>query len=58
MMAGTKLDVIWSPVHFDKFIIWGPDITLYEVARLKDIEKKSTCKFSDFLLISVSIEIV
>ncbi|XP_073956943.1 LOW QUALITY PROTEIN: GATOR complex protein mio [Choristoneura fumiferana] len=42
MMAGTKLDVIWSPVHFDKFIIWGPDITLYEVARLKDIEKKST----------------
>ncbi|XP_063383686.1 GATOR2 complex protein MIOS [Cydia fagiglandana] len=41
MMAGTKLDVIWSPVHLDKFIIWGPDITLYEVARLKDIEKKT-----------------
>ncbi|KAJ0176372.1 hypothetical protein K1T71_007551 [Dendrolimus kikuchii] len=42
MMSGVKLDVLWSPVHHDKFIIWGPDITLYEVARIKEIEKKTT----------------
>ncbi|XP_037294415.1 GATOR complex protein MIOS isoform X1 [Manduca sexta] len=41
-MSGGRLDVIWSPVHHDKFIIWGPDITLYEVARIKEIEKKTT----------------
>ncbi|CAG5045575.1 unnamed protein product [Parnassius apollo] len=41
-ISGAKLDVIWSPVHHDKFIIWGPDITLYEVARLKEIEKKTS----------------
>ncbi|XP_060803426.1 GATOR complex protein MIOS [Amyelois transitella] len=41
-MSGTKLDVIWAPVHHNKFIIWGSDITLYEVAQLKDIEKKTT----------------
>ncbi|KAI5637277.1 GATOR complex protein MIOS [Phthorimaea operculella] len=41
-MATAKGDVIWSPVHHDKFIVWGPDITLYEVARLKEIEKKTT----------------
>lgn len=43
MISGAKLDVIWSPVHSDKFILWGSDITSYEVAPLKDIEKKSTC---------------
>ncbi|CAG9786998.1 unnamed protein product [Diatraea saccharalis] len=42
MMSGTKLDVIWSPIHHDKFILWGSDITLYQVSRLKDIEKKTT----------------
>ncbi|XP_049873651.1 GATOR complex protein MIOS [Pectinophora gossypiella] len=42
MMSSAKVDVIWSPVHHDKFIVWGPDITLYEVARLKEIEKKTT----------------
>ncbi|XP_075977866.1 GATOR complex protein mio [Anticarsia gemmatalis] len=41
-MSGVKLDVLWSPVHHDKFIIWGPDITLYEVSRIKEIEKKTT----------------
>ncbi|KAG7308333.1 hypothetical protein JYU34_005527 [Plutella xylostella] len=43
MISGAKYDVLWSPVHTDKFILWGSDITLYEVAPLKDIEKKSTC---------------
>lgn len=45
IMSGVKLDVLWSPVHHDKFIIWGPDITLYEVARIKEIEKKTTCMY-------------
>ncbi|CAH0715223.1 unnamed protein product, partial [Brenthis ino] len=40
-MSGSKLDVIWSPIHHDKFIVWGQDITLYEVSRLQDIDKKS-----------------
>ncbi|XP_035440073.2 GATOR complex protein MIOS [Spodoptera frugiperda] len=42
MMSGVKLEVLWSPVHHDKFILWGPDITLYEVSRIKEIEKKTT----------------
>ncbi|XP_053610182.1 GATOR2 complex protein MIOS isoform X2 [Plodia interpunctella] len=41
-MSGAKLDVIWAPVHHNKFIVWSSDITLYEVARLKDIEKNTT----------------
>lgn len=44
-MSGVKLDVLWSPIHHDKFIIWGPDITLYEVSRIKEIEKKTTCMY-------------
>ncbi|XP_026738922.1 GATOR complex protein MIOS isoform X1 [Trichoplusia ni] len=42
MMSGVKLDVLWSPIHHEKFILWGPDITLYEVSRIKEIEKKTT----------------
>ncbi|KAJ8731079.1 hypothetical protein PYW07_004243 [Mythimna separata] len=42
MMSGVKLEVLWSPIHHDKFILWGPDITLYEVSRIKEIEKKTT----------------
>ncbi|XP_028039726.1 GATOR complex protein MIOS [Bombyx mandarina] len=38
----SRLDILWSPAHHDKFIVWGPDITLYEVARIKEIEKKTT----------------
>ncbi|PZC85881.1 hypothetical protein B5X24_HaOG215243 [Helicoverpa armigera] len=41
-MSGAKLEVLWSPIHHDKFILWGPDITLYEVSRIKEIEKKTT----------------
>lgn len=43
-MSGVKLDVVWSPVHHDKFIIWGPDITLYDVSSIQDIVKKTTCQ--------------
>lgn len=42
-MSSSKLDVIWSPIHHDKFVVWGQDITLYEVLRLQDIDKKSIC---------------
>ncbi|CAH4028135.1 GATOR complex protein MIOS [Pieris brassicae] len=42
MLSTSKSDIIWSPVHHDKFIVWGHDITLYEVARIKDIEKKTS----------------
>ncbi|XP_026314034.1 GATOR complex protein MIOS-like [Hyposmocoma kahamanoa] len=40
-MSIGKIDVIWSPIQHEKFITWGSDITLYEVARLKEIEKKT-----------------
>lgn len=45
IMSGNKLDVLWSPIHHNKFIVWGQDITLYDVVRLQDIEKKSTCTY-------------
>ncbi|XP_069700640.1 GATOR2 complex protein MIOS [Periplaneta americana] len=38
-MSGVRLEVQWSPVHPDKFITWGTDIYLYEVASLKDSPK-------------------
>ncbi|XP_041979444.1 GATOR complex protein MIOS [Aricia agestis] len=41
-MASNKLDVLWSPIHDDKFIVWGQDITLYEVSPLEELENK-TC---------------
>ncbi|CAK1551406.1 unnamed protein product [Leptosia nina] len=40
MGSTGRIDIVWSPIHHDKFIVWSQDITLYEVARLKDIEKK------------------
>nr|XP_032517261.1 LOW QUALITY PROTEIN: GATOR complex protein MIOS-B [Danaus plexippus plexippus] len=40
-MAGSKLDVLWSPIHHDKFIVWGQDLTLYEVSNLQDIPKNT-----------------
>ncbi|GBP16081.1 GATOR complex protein MIOS [Eumeta japonica] len=42
MMSAAKLDAIWSPIHYNRFIVWGSDITLYEVSQLKDIERKSS----------------
>jgi len=27
---------MWSPVHEDKFIAWGPEILLYEISPIKD----------------------
>jgi hypothetical protein len=38
-MSGVRLEVQWSPVHPDKFITWGTEIFLYEVASLKDATK-------------------
>lgn len=38
-MSGVRLEVQWSPVHPDKFITWGTEIFLYEVAALKDAPK-------------------
>lgn len=38
-MSGVRLEVQWSPIHPDKFITWGTEIFLYEVASLKDAPK-------------------
>lgn len=35
-MSSVKLDVLWSPVHSNKFITWGTEICLYEIADIKD----------------------
>lgn len=42
-MATPKLDILWSPVHQNKFVLWGPDITLYELAPQKESENKASC---------------
>lgn len=53
----SRLDILWSPAHHDKFIVWGPDITLYEVARIKEIEKKTTCMYfkysNNFIILNI-----
>ncbi|KDR16180.1 GATOR complex protein MIOS [Zootermopsis nevadensis] len=46
-MSGVRLEVQWSPVHPDKFITWGTEIFLYEVASLKDATKLACSKVSD-----------
>uniref|UniRef100_A0A0A9ZA57 WD repeat-containing protein mio n=3 Tax=Lygus hesperus TaxID=30085 RepID=A0A0A9ZA57_LYGHE len=30
MMSSVRLEVLWSPVHRDKFVTWGTEIFLYE----------------------------
>lgn len=34
-MVSVGLEVLWSPVHFDKFVTWGTEIYLYEIASIK-----------------------
>ncbi|KAG8224206.1 hypothetical protein J437_LFUL002662 [Ladona fulva] len=46
-MSGVKLEVQWSPIHQDKFIIWGNDIFLYEVSPLKDPLRTSGVRISN-----------
>ncbi|XP_066997693.2 GATOR2 complex protein MIOS isoform X2 [Anabrus simplex] len=46
-MSGVKLEVLWSPVHPDKFITWGTEIFLYEVVPLKEASRSSCIKVSD-----------
>ncbi|BES96654.1 missing oocyte, meiosis regulator, homolog (Drosophila) [Nesidiocoris tenuis] len=31
-MSSVRLEVLWSPVHKDKFITWGTEISLYETS--------------------------
>lgn len=45
MMNSSKLEVQWSPVHSNKFITWGTEICLYEVAEFKDNDKQSCNNF-------------
>lgn len=42
--TGIKLEVLWSPVHPDKFVTWGTDVSLYEVVSSRDTSEKPACK--------------
>ncbi|XP_015608765.1 GATOR complex protein MIOS-B [Cephus cinctus] len=46
-MSSVKLEVQWSPIHSNKFITWGTEICLYEVAQIKDTVRPSCIKISD-----------
>ncbi|KAL0278558.1 UNVERIFIED_CONTAM: hypothetical protein PYX00_000352 [Menopon gallinae] len=35
-MGSVGLEILWSPVHPDKFITWGTEIYLYEIGPIKD----------------------
>lgn len=41
MMGSSRLEVIWSPYHTDKFITWGDDIYLYEARSNKEQVKQN-----------------
>ena len=32
----VKLEVLWSPYHTNKFITWGSEIYLYEIAQINE----------------------
>ncbi|XP_014207535.2 GATOR complex protein MIOS-A [Copidosoma floridanum] len=46
-MTSVKLEVQWSPIHPNKFITWGTEIYLYEIAQLKESVRPSCIKVSD-----------
>ncbi|VVD05393.1 unnamed protein product, partial [Leptidea sinapis] len=42
-MSGSKIGIIWCPAQHDKFVVWGgQDLSLYEIANIRDIEKKTS----------------
>ncbi|OXU30787.1 hypothetical protein TSAR_008781 [Trichomalopsis sarcophagae] len=41
-MNSVKLEVQWSPIHSNKFITWGTEICLYEIAQIKDTVSDTT----------------
>lgn len=47
-MSSIKLDVQWSPIHANKFITWGTEISLYEVIQAKDNIRQLYTKISDY----------
>ncbi|XP_012282534.1 GATOR complex protein MIOS-B [Orussus abietinus] len=46
-MSSVKLEVQWSPIHSNKFITWGTEIYLYEVAQIKETVRPSCVKISE-----------
>ncbi|XP_014229294.1 GATOR complex protein MIOS-B [Trichogramma pretiosum] len=46
-MNTPRLEIQWSPIHSNKFITWGTEICLYEIAPIKDTVRPSCIKVSD-----------
>ncbi|KAK7593002.1 hypothetical protein V9T40_007754 [Parthenolecanium corni] len=46
-MGSSRLEVIWSPYHTNKFFTWGNDIYLYEVRSIKEQMKQSDINISE-----------
>lgn len=44
-MSSVGQEVLWSPVHEDKFVAWGTDIFLYEIGAIKDASAKSSSSY-------------
>lgn len=41
-MNSVGSEVLWSPVHPNKFITWGTEIFLYEIGPIKDVSEKTS----------------
>ncbi|KAL1137877.1 hypothetical protein AAG570_009573 [Ranatra chinensis] len=47
-MSGVRLEVLWSPVHYDKFVAWGTEIFLYQtLPKTKDASDSSGIELSE-----------
>ncbi|XP_065221938.1 GATOR2 complex protein MIOS-B [Planococcus citri] len=46
-MGSSRLEVIWSPYHTNKFITWGDDIYLYEARSNKEPVKQNDIVISE-----------
>ncbi|KAG1694135.1 GATOR complex protein MIOS [Nymphon striatum] len=47
-MSGVKLDIIWSPIHNDRFLTVGTEISLYQIEEIKSsVQKPSSVNISE-----------
>ncbi|KAK6624092.1 hypothetical protein RUM44_010950 [Polyplax serrata] len=45
-MGSVGLEILWSPVHPDKFITWGTEIYLYQISPTKEVPDSPQLKTS------------
>jgi PREDICTED: similar to missing oocyte CG7074-PA len=49
-MANPKMDILWSPIHADKFITFGNELRLFQIEYITDRNGRAQRSSAGFIL--------